>query len=116
MFLRFFNWLKDAVMCLWSDHRAGRMFQWAVFSVIMYALAAATGWSLLIHAALIKGANVNAGAFLGYWVDRTLFNGFDLKLDADPNSIEPISKAARLIARAVVCGSCIYGLSVGIGA
>lgn len=99
-----------------------RMFQWCAFSLLLYTLAvwggrgvffSGDGWPLLIQAALTKGANVNAGAFLGYWVDRTLYIGFDLGVrDKDPG-ISNMAKSIRLGARGLIVAACIIGVSVG---
>jgi hypothetical protein len=93
-----------------------RMSHWAVISFLLYAIVLWHAWPLLIQAALTKGANVNAGAFLGYWIDRTLFISFDVKFDSDPNSIDEMAKAARVIARAIIVAACVIGLSLGVGA
>lgn len=93
-----------------------RMAHWFVLSVLLYAVVLHGHWPLLLQAALTKGANVNAGAFLGYWVDRGLFASFDLKHDADPNSISDMAKAARVLARGLVVAACVIGLGLGVGA
>ena len=108
--------VMPAVKCAWHDHRIGRMMQWGLFSLFLYGLVICKVWPLILQAALTKGANVNAGAFLGYWIDRTLFIGFDYRFDADPNSISDVAKAARVVSRAIVVAASVIGLSMGIGA
>jgi hypothetical protein len=115
-FLLCWNWLWPKAKCLWNDHRMGRMFQWAVFCFFLYSLVLFKVWPLVVQVALTKGANVNAGAFLGYWIDRTLFNSFDVKFDADPNTVSDVAKAARVCARGIIAGACILGLALGVGA
>lgn len=98
-----------------------RMLQWAFFSIALYAIALAggkgwitnEGWPLLVQAALTKGANINAGAFIGYWVDRTLYIGYDMGVKDDPASACDSAKAARLMGRACIVAACIIGVSLG---
>lgn len=111
-----FKRLWAMTKCLWNDHRVGRMLQWGLLSAALYAIALCHPWPLVVQAALTKGANVNAGAFLGYWLDRTLFIGFDSKFDSNPEEISDVAKAARVLARAFIVGACVIGLSTGVGA
>lgn len=99
-----------------TAHSYWRMVQWAVFSLVLYVIVLFGIWPLVVQAALTKAANVNAGAFLGYWVDRSLFNSFDTKFDSDPKEFSDHAKAARICARGLVVAACILGLSMGIGA
>jgi hypothetical protein len=92
------------------------MLQWGVVSMALYGIALIHPWPLMIQAALTKMANVNAGAFIGYWIDRTLFSGFDQGFHTHPRRYSNESKAARLIARGIVVGACVLGLSTGVGA
>lgn len=95
-----------------------RMAQWFFFSIILYAvvLIKPEGWPLIITAALLKGANVNAGAFMGYWVDRTLFSVYDREFAVRSGEFEPPVKAARVIARGIIVAAAIWGFSNGISA
>lgn len=96
--------------------KAWRMLHWFLFSALLYAIALCCPLPLIAQAALTKGANVNVGAFLGYWIDRTLFAGFDNKFDSTPEEVSDASKACRLLGRAIIVGACILGLSTGVGA
>lgn len=102
--------------CFWNDHGFGRMAQWAAFSLILYTIAMVYAWPLMLQAALTKAANVNAGAFLGYWIDRNLFAGFDRTFHKTPEEVSDASRAARLVGRALIVGACILGLATGVGA
>lgn len=107
---------KAMVKCAWQDHRVGRMLQWALFSLLLYLVTLLFTWPLILQAAFTKAANVNAGAFLGYWLDRTLFIGFDARFTINPKEISDVAKAARVLSRAVIVGACVIGLSAGVGA
>lgn len=102
--------------CLWNEHRLGRMLQWGVISIAFYVVALVHPWPLVFQAALTKAANVNLGAFLGYWLDRTLFKGFDLKHEANPKEISNESLAARVLSRGIIVGACVIGFAAGVGA
>lgn len=99
-----------------TQHHLVRMFQWAVLSVLLYAVVLSGPWPLIVQVALTKGANVNAGAFLGYWVDRTLFCSYDRAFNHRPKDFSSAVRAARLVGRAILTGCCILGLSLGVGA
>lgn len=103
----------SALTCLWSNHRVGRMMQWGFFSLFLYGLILCGVWPLVFQSALTKGANINAGAFLGYWIDRTLFASFDARFMEEPAAISDMAKAARVLARGIVVAACVIGLSLG---
>lgn len=103
------------------SYSRGRMLQWFIFSAILYALVLwggkygldKEGWPLVIQSALTKGANINGGAFLGYWIDRTLYIGYDLGVRDNPSAFSDMAKALRLLSRALLVAACILGASMG---
>lgn len=110
------SWLSESFQEFFDYHRIGRMMPWALVSLAFYFMAMVHPWPLLIQAALTKAANVNAGAFIGYWIDRTLFSAFDTKFYKNPEEFSNEAKAARVIARGIIVGACVLGLATGVGA
>lgn len=103
--------------CVMTERGFGRMAQWGVLSIIIYLVVLYMPMTLTLQAALLKGANVNAGMFLGYWGDRTVFYRADDIIERkgeDGNA--PAIIAGRMLARAVIMASCVIGISTGIGA
>lgn len=102
------------------NKRRLRMAEWFLFSLALYAAILLNpregGMPLLAVVALTKGANVNAGAFVGYWVDRTLFAMHDRAYGNDPTRFTPMEKGARILSRALISFACIIGFATGIGA
>lgn len=102
--------------CVMKERGFGRMAQWLLFSAVLYIIAFTLPESLTMQAAILKCANVNAGLFVGYWGDRSVFYRADDIIERkgeDGNAPEII--AARMLARAIIMAGCVYGFSAGIG-
>lgn len=80
----------------------GRMAQWLLLALVLYALALVTTQPQL-QTALWKLGHITLGAFAGYWVDRNLYG-----------RLSPESAAGRVIARAVIVAAAVLGMAFGL--
>lgn len=79
-----------------------RMAHWLMFAAMLYIAAICTHQPQL-QTGLWKAGHITSGAFLGYWIDRNLFE-----------RVTPASSGARLTARAVVVAASVIGMAFGL--
>ncbi len=86
------------------DNEFLRMVEWLLLAVVFYALAMFVGSvQPQLQTALWKCGHVTLGSFLGYWVDRKALGRVTLG-----------STSGRQQARAIIMGSAILALSLGL--
>lgn len=86
-----------------------RMIEWLLISILLLALIAWLAPQQL-GVSLYKLSLITTAAWLGYWVDRSLFPY------ARPDDLvltEPIERAAAMLRRAIVVGCAMLAVSLG---
>jgi hypothetical protein len=79
-----------------------RMIHWIMFAAVFYILAAMAHHPQL-QTGLWKAGHITSGAFMGYWIDRNLFD-----------RVTGESVGSRLIARAVIVAAAVVGMAFGL--
>jgi hypothetical protein len=85
-----------------------RMFQWLLFSIICYFIAAVlASWNAQPQVQVIfwKVGHLALGANLGYWIDRNAFKR---------SRVNELSPALFGIRRAIIIAAAILALALGL--